>query len=113
MAAGSEKSNPPRAPRFAGTLRGEISDGSAWVKVLIQDVSDNGVSLVCSKAFGAGKIADLRLQLRSNLIECKVEIRHSNDMGTGVKIVTMDERNRRAYDQYIQEFFSQQLGKLG
>ena len=114
MAAGSDKSNPPRARRFEGTLKGDIFDGSVWVKVLIQDVGDNGVSLVCSKAFEPGKTTSLRLQLApGKTIECKVEIRHSNDMGTGAKIVSMDEINRRAYDQYLQEFFSQHLGKLG
>ena len=114
MAAGSDKSIPPRAKRFAGTLKGDILDGSVWVKALIQDVGDNGVSLVCSKSFEPGKTTSLRLQLApGKIIECKVEIRHSNDLGTGAKILSMDEKNRFAYDQYLQEFFSQQLGKLG
>jgi hypothetical protein len=114
MAAGSVKSSPPRAQRIAVSPKGEIFDGSVWIKALIQDVSDAGVALVCSREFRQGEILKLRLQLApGNLIEFTVEIRHSNDMGTGAKIVSIDEKNRSAYDQYIQEFYSQHLGKLG
>jgi hypothetical protein len=33
-------------------------------------------------------------------------------MGTGVKILTMNEQNRRIFDRYLQEYFSHNLGRL-
>ena len=112
--AASNKSHPQRAPRFPVTPKGEIFDGDRTLRALIQDVSDNGVLLVCSKEFNKGDILGLRLHLSPSVfVDCEVEVRHSNDMGTGTKIVSMDEKNRRAYERYLQEFFSQQLGKLG
>jgi hypothetical protein len=102
--------NQRRAPRFAVTPRGELSDGTGTVKALIQDISDSGMSLVCSKEYAPGTVLDLKLNLSaSSTIECKIEVRYSSDMGTGCKIVDMDERNRRAYDHFLQEFFSQRL----
>ncbi len=102
--------NQRRSPRFAVTPRGELSDGVSTVKVLIQDISDSGMSLVCSKDYAPGAILDLKLNLSaSTTIECEIEVRYSSDMGTGCKIVDMDDRNRRAYDHYLQEFFSQRL----
>ena len=99
-----------RAPRFPVTPRGEISDGSGTIKVLIQDISDSGLLLVCSKEYAPGTVLDLKLNLSaSSAIECKIEVRHSSDMGTGCKIVAMDDRTRRIYDQFMQEFFSQRL----
>jgi hypothetical protein len=113
MATTPKKPNQRSAPRYAITPRGEILDGLTLVKVqvLIQDISDNGLSLVCSREFEPGQILDLKLQLSpSATVECKVEVRHSSDVGTGTKIVSMDDKNRRMYDQYLQEFFSQRLG---
>ncbi len=114
MAAGSGKSTPPRALRFVVTPKAEILDGTTTIKAIIQDVSDSGLLLVCSREFARGQQLGLRLQLApGSFIDCTIEVRHSNDLGTGARIISMDEKNRRAYDQYLQEYFSQQLGKLG
>ena len=34
-------------------------------------------------------------------------------MATGVKIIAMSDPSRRAFERYLQEYFSNQLGKLG
>jgi hypothetical protein len=99
-----------RAPRFRVTPRGDLSDGSSTIKALVQDISDSGMSLVCSKEYATGSVLGLKLNLNaSTSVECKVEVRYSSDMGTGVKIVAMDDVNRRIYDNFLQEFFSQRL----
>ena len=46
-------------------------------------------------------------------VDCEVEVRHCTDQGIGVKIDFMDDQNCKAYQGYLQEFFSQQLNKLG
>lgn len=114
MPANSDHSDLRRTMRLPVTPRGEIIDGDRTLKAIIQDVSDSGVLMVCSKEFPPGAILKLRLHLSpSAFVDCEIEVRHSNDLGTGVKIVSMDDQNRRAYERYLQEYFSQQLGKLG
>jgi PilZ domain len=114
MAVPSDSQKQRRAPRFAVTPRGMILNGANSLRVIVQDVSDSGLSLICSKEFATGTLLDLKLQLSpSTEIECTVEVRHSSDVGTGTRIVSMDEANRRIYERYLQEFFSQQLGRSG
>jgi len=114
MPANSDTSDLRRTMRLPVTPRGEIIDGDRTYKAIIQDVSDFGLLLVCSKEFTTGEILKLRLHLSpSAIVDCEIEVRHSNDLGTGVKIVSMDDLNRRAYERYLQEYFSQQLGKMG
>ena len=114
MAAASDKSRPRRAPRFPVTPKGEVTEGGKTLRAIVQDVSDSGVLLVCSKEFTPGQILGLRLHLSTGtFVDCEIEVRHSNDMGTGARISKMDELNRRSYERYLQEFFSQQLGKSG
>ena len=114
MAALSDTQKQRRAPRFAVTPRGTILNGANSLKVIVQDVSDSGLSLICSREFTIDTLLDLKLQLSpSATIDCTVEVRHSSDVGTGTKIVSMDEANRRVYERYLQEFFAQQLGKSG
>jgi hypothetical protein len=111
MAARSDISNTPRAPRLELTRKGEIFDGASWVKILIQDISDGGLSLVCTKQFDPGQIVGLRLLLNATeFIDCTVEVRHSNNIATGVKILSMDEKYRRAYEQYLQALYSERRG---
>lgn len=112
--AASGTSNLRRAPRFVVTPKGELSDGTKTMRALIQDVSDTGVLLVCSKEFAPGQVLTLSMQLSpGTFVVCEIEVRHSNDMGTGARIVSMDDKNRQAYERYLQEYFSQQLSKSG
>jgi len=114
MSAGTSQSLQPRAPRFDLSSRGEIFDGSNWVNMMVLDVSDGGLSLVCTREFPPGEVLNMRMLLPAGThIECTAEIRHSSDMGTGAKIVSMDDRSRRAYDHYLQEFYTQDLGRFG
>ena len=114
MAAASDKDNLRLTQRLLVTPKGEISDGTTIVKALIQDISDEGLLLVSSKIYTPGQTLGLKFQVSTGtIIDCKVEVRHSSDMGTGVKIISMSEQHRRAYVRYLQEFYSNQLGKLG
>lgn len=114
MAAGQDKDDMRRTQRLMVTPKGEISDGTTTIKALIQDVSDEGLLLVCSRIYTPGQILALKFQVSTGtIIDCKVEVRHSSDMGTGVKILSMADQHRRAFERYLQEFYSQHLGKLG
>lgn len=114
MATPPKKTDVRKARRYVVTPKGEVFDGERTVKALVQDISDEGLLLVCNGVFDKGKTLALKFQISANTtIECVVEVRHSSDLGTGVKIINIDEQHRRAYERYLQEFFSQQLGKLG
>ena len=98
------ESRRPRAPRVIATPRGEVFDGATWSKVLIQDISESGVLMVCTRQFNPGQTLGLRLLLNARTpIDCTVEVRHSNELGTGGMIVFMDEKYRNAYDQYLRD----------
>jgi hypothetical protein len=113
MAAPSNRANLRRAQRIKVTPRGEIVGRGNSVKVLLQDISDEGFLLLCSREFEAGELLELKFQISPGLsIECRVEVRHSSDMGTGVKIVAMNEQTRRAFDRYLEEHYSHNHGRL-
>jgi hypothetical protein len=113
MAAASNVTNKRRAQRIRVTPRGELIDGGDRVKVLLQDISDDGFQLLCSREFKTGKVLQLQLSLSPGvLMECSVEVRHSSDLGTGVKILSIGDQHRRAIDRYLQEYFSHNVGRL-
>jgi hypothetical protein len=114
VATASDNENLRRSQRLLVTPKGEVSDGTTSVKALLQDVSNGGMLLICSKTYTPGQTLTLKLQVSTGtIVECQVEVRHSSDMGTGVRIAFMSDQHRRAYDRYLQEYFSQHLGKLG
>lgn len=114
MATAPDHENLRRSQRLLLTPKGEVSDGTSAVKALLQDVSSSGMLLVCSKTYSPGQMLTLKFQVSTGtIVECQVEVRHSSDMGTGVRIAAMSEQYRRAYDRYLQEYFSSHLGKLG
>lgn len=113
MAAPPNRSNQRRAQRIKVTPRGEVSDGASVVKVLLQDLSDEGFLMVCSREFHAGETLNLKFQISpGSSIECAVEVRHSSELGTGVKIVSMNDQSRRTFDHYLQEYFSHNHGRV-
>ncbi|HTD90970.1 MAG TPA: PilZ domain-containing protein [Burkholderiales bacterium] len=114
MASNFKKDDLRRTQRLLLTPKGELFDGTTSVKALIQDISDEGLLLVSSKIYAPGQTLTLKFQVSTgNIIDCQVEVRHSSDMGTGVKLLAMNVQHRRAYEQYLQEYFSQHLGRLG
>jgi PilZ domain-containing protein len=93
--------------RIAVSLRAELNSGDAWVLCRILDVSENGFLLVCNTAFGLGRRLDLRCELyQGKLFQCKVEIRHAEEMGMGVKIVEIDSRSIDLFQLFLQERYS-------
>lgn len=112
--AASKDDNLRRSQRLVVTPKGEIFDGTTWTKALIQDISAGGLLLISSKIFTRGQTLTVKLQISGgSVIECTAEVRHSSDMGTGVQINSMSDQHRRAYERYLQEYFSQHLGRLG
>lgn len=114
MATSKSKTDVRKARRYNVTPKGEVFDGERTIKALIQDISDSGLLLVCNGEFEKGKTLALKFQVSAGTtIECVVEVRHSSDLGTGVKIINISDAHRRTYERYLQEFYAQQLNKSG
>lgn len=92
----------------------ELTSWDGWFPCELLDMSDQGFLLVCNKPLAVGQILSLRCALYpEKLLECKVEIRHTNESGTGTKIVEMDAKSIALCQLYLQEHYSDRLNKSG
>ena len=114
MADSTSKAQLRKSPRLTVTPKSDIFFEDKLYRALVQDLSDGGMLLLCTWEFAPGTIIGVHLNLAPGVaVDCEVEVRHSTDAGIGVKIDYMDDANRKAYLAYLQEFFSQDLNKLG
>ena len=112
--ATSDKVFQRKSPRFTVTPKSDIFFEDKIYKALVQDLSDSGMLLLCNREFDSGTIIGVHLNLAPGVaVDCEVEVRHCTEMGIGVKIDYMDDSNRKVYQSFLQEFFSQQLNKSG
>jgi hypothetical protein len=63
MAESSNRPNTRRATRIKVTPRGELIDGANSIKVLLQDICDEGFLVLSSREFEVGEIYDLKFQI--------------------------------------------------
>lgn len=104
MAADAGFTDLRRTQRLLLSRKGEIHDGAAPIKALIRNASSRGMLLVCEKTYAPGQTLGLKFQTFSgDIIDCKVQVRHSGHAGTGVEIVSMGELDRHAYRQYLRD----------
>ena len=88
--------------------------GDAWFPCRLLDMSDHGFLLVCSKTLAVGQILGLRCELYpGKRLESKVEIRHADETGIGARIVELDEKSIGFCQLFLQEHYSDKLGKSG
>lgn len=114
MADAHDKAQLRKAPRITVTPKSDIFYEDKLYRALVQDLSDGGMLLLCTREFTPGTIIGVHLNLAPGVaVDCEVEVRHCSDAGIGVKIDYMDDANRKAYQAYLQEFFSHDLNKLG
>lgn len=101
-------------PRLAVSRRGTLKSGELWFPCLVQDMSKLGFFLVTSREHSVGQSLDLRCALYPEKhLECKVEVRHVNDMGVGTKIVEIDQKGIDLCQLYLQEQYADRLNKSG
>jgi hypothetical protein len=114
MATESDKRSLRSSPRFAVTMKCSIFYEDKLSPAMVQDLSDGGMLLQCSRDFKPGTIFGVHLNLSHGAsVDCEVEVRNRSEMGIGVKIDYIDDKDRNLYQAYLQEFFSQQLNKSG
>jgi hypothetical protein len=89
---------------------GEVNTGDAWFPCVVQDMSDSGFLILCSKELSVGQVLEFRCQLfPEKTLNCKIEVRHISPSGMGTKVVEIDPRGIRLIELYLQEQYSLKL----
>jgi len=101
------------AVREKGSLSaGSLNIGDAWFPCVVQDMSDSGFLILCSKELSVGQVLEFRCELfPEKTLNCKIEIRHISSLGMGTKIKDIDGRGTRLVELYLQEQYSLKLNK--
>ena len=96
--------------RISVKERGSLSSGDAWFPCVVQDMSDSGFLILCSKDLSVGQVLDFRCELfPEKTLNCKIEIRHLSQSGMGTKIIEIDKRGSSLCELYLQEQYSLKL----
>ena len=89
---------------------GSLNTGDAWFPCVVQDMSDSGFLILCSKELSVGQVLDFRCELfPEKTLNCKIEVRHVGPHGMGTKVVEVDTRGTRLIELYLQEQYSLKL----
>jgi hypothetical protein len=95
--------------------KGSLSAGSlgiedAWFPCVVQDMSDRGFLILCSKELAVGQLLEFRCQLfPEKTLTCKIEVRHVSTQGMGTKVVEIDNRGASLVKLYLEEQYSLKL----
>jgi len=96
--------------RISVRERGSLNSGEAWFPCMVQDMSDSGFQILCSKELSVGQVLDFRCELfPEKTLNCKIEIRHISRSGMGTKITEIDKRGTSLLQLYLQEQYSLKL----
>ena len=91
---------------------GSVSIGDAWFPCVVQDMSDSGFLILCSKDLTVGQLLEFRCELfPEKTLNCKIEVRHVSPKGMGTKIREIDGRGTSLVQLYLQEQYSLKLNK--
>jgi hypothetical protein len=79
---------------------------------ILQDMSDNGCMLMCTRTLSVGQILDFECEVYpSKVIRCKLEIMHASDEDVGTRILEIDSESIKIVQLFLQENFVGQLGR--
>lgn len=89
---------------------GTVAVGDEWFPCTIQDMSDSGFLILCSKDLPVGQALDLRCELfPGRTLACRIEVRHVSHRGMGTKVVEIDNRGTGLIKLYLEEQYSLKL----
>jgi len=77
---------------------------------MVQNMSDSGFLILCSKEVPVGQVLEFRCQLfPEKTLNCKIEVRHISPSGMGTKVTEIDPRGTSLIQLYLQEQYSLKL----
>ena len=87
-----------------------VNIGNAWFPCVVQNMSDSGFLILCSKEISVGQALEFRCQLfPEKTLNCKIEVRHVSPSGMGTKVTEIDKRGAGLIQLYLQEQYSLKL----
>ena len=104
------------AVKEKGSLKGEaptaasLTAGGDWFPCMVQDMSDSGFLILCSKELAVGQVLEFRCALfPEKTLTCKIEVRHVSANGAGTKVVEIGDRGAGLIKLYLEEQYSLKL----
>ena len=92
--------------------RGNLSAGSDWFGCMVMDMSGSGMLVVSNKQLEVGQILEFRCELYpGRMLNCMIEIMHSNDDSAGAMITEVDEKGTKLLQAYLEEKLAIKLDK--
>ncbi|UCD69583.1 MAG: PilZ domain-containing protein [Betaproteobacteria bacterium] len=89
------------------TRRGALIAGSHHIPCVVQDMSDNGLQIMCTRPLIVGQTFQFRCELfPKRSLDCMIEVVHVGEAGIGTKIVEVDERGAKLIQLSLQEYFT-------
>ncbi|HSF20990.1 MAG TPA: PilZ domain-containing protein [Burkholderiales bacterium] len=99
-----------KASLRGGVLVAAATAEDGWFPCVVQDMSDTGFLILCSKEVSVGQILEFRCQLfPEKTLNCKIQVRHVSSNGMGTKVVEIDSRGSRLVELYLEEQYSLRL----
>jgi len=87
-----------------------LAVGDGWFPCMVQDMSDSGFHILCSKELAVGQLLDLKCELfPGRTLACRIEVRHVGSKGAGTKVVEIGERGANLIKLYLEEQYSLKL----
>jgi hypothetical protein len=97
-------------PRILVRHRGTLKSGDDSFPCLIENMSQNGVLVMCSREFPVGEILEFSCELfPGKILDCKIEIRHVSDQTLGLKIIEIDEKGISLCQLFLEEQYADKL----
>lgn len=96
--------------RAAVTRRGALTAGTESFPCVVQDMSDNGLLLMCTRPLIVGQTLHFKCDLfPDKALKCVIEVVHTNDDGVGTKIIEIDDQGAALIQLFLQEHFSDKV----
>lgn len=93
--------------RAAVTRRGALTAGTESFPCVVQDMSDSGMLIICTRPLIVGQTLHFKCDLfPEKTLECMIEIVHISEDGAGTKIIEIDEQGAKLIQLFLQEHFT-------
>ena len=98
--------------RISVIQRGNLSAGDDWFPCMVLDMSSRGFLMVSNQQLVVGQILDFRCEpYPQKVLDCKIEVMHSNSDGAGVMITEIAEKAMSLLHLYLEEKYAVMLDK--
>ena len=93
--------------RVAITRRGALIAGDERFPCVVQDMSDSGFLIMCTRPLVVGQALQFKCELfPEKVLECMIAVVHTGEDGVGTKIVEVDEKGAQLIQMFLQEHFT-------